>query len=503
VTSLKNIESKKKPLPKQPAAKIDEELPYFITLVTLMASSGISPFASLKKIARFSELLPNMSREARSMVKQVEILGMDPLSVMNEKAEETSSKTYQDFLAGYVSTVQTGGSVVHFLKSKLNSIFDLQSVIAKQLVAKLAALVDAYMIIQVVILTMYIMLVSLSSTPTLAASFIPDPSAMGRLAQIFLIIPPLLSGILMFISHKMTSSTYMGTAKILKKGMIFAVVTVIPMTIIPSMLPVNLGFFGLPYFVALALLIASAIPFLEYQKIEKINSSAERATPSILRDIAEARKTGLSPERCIVQAFKRRGYNLFSGVLDRAVNQMGWGVSLKTIVSNIRKEVSSWFVLINFNILIEIVDSGGGYADALDTLAESGEKLYSIEKEKKSMLKPYVMVAFMITGITAFTTLLVLDSFSGMGQVFNVGGQGQTSTPPAISKDTKNMFATSIVFQAYLVGLFVGKITNGTFASGFKYAILLILTVLASIIVVQFAPINLSMLFPSPTPKTT
>ncbi len=478
------------------AAKIDRELPYFITLITLMASSGISPYHSLKKIMNF-DVLPTMKKEAKSMVKQVEILGIDPLSVMNKMAEKTSSNLYQDFLAGYVSTVQTGGSIINFLKSKMWSIFDLHAARSKQLVTTLAGLVDAYMIIQVVILTMYIMFVALSSTPSLSMSFIPDASSLSRSVVLFLLIPPMMAVMLMFISHRMTYSTYLETGKILKKGLIMTVICTVPVIIISAAgLTSKLGFFGLPYQVALALLAASVKPLLDYQKVQRMNSSAERATPSILRDVAEARKTGLSPERCIIHGFKRKGYDVFSKVLDHAVSQLGWGVPLRKILDNIRIEVSSWFVLINMKILIEVIESGGGYSDALDTLAQASERAYNVEKEKQAMLKPYVMVAFMIMGVTAFATLMVIDSFSGIEQSL-VPGKAQSN--PAITKEMRGLFAASITVQAYLVGLFMGKIISGTFAAGFNYSAMLVATVLAAVIFADFAPINLNSLFAPPT----
>ncbi len=478
------------------AKKIDRELPYFITLITLMASSGISPFHSLKKIMTF-DILPTMRKEAKSMVKQVEVLGVDPLGVMNKKAEETSSPMYQDFLAGYVSTVQTGGSIVNFLKSKMWSVFDLHAAKLRQLVTALSGLVDAYMIIQVVILTMYIMFVALSSTPSLSISFVPDASSLSRSIGIFLILPPLMAGMLMFISHRMTHSTYLGTEKIITKGLIATVISMVSVIIMAaSGLTSKLEFFGLPYIVALALLAATIKPIMDYHKVHRMNASAERATPSILRDIAEARKTGLSPERCIIHGFKRKGYGVFSSVLNSAVAQLGWGVPLRKILDNIRMEVSSWFVLINFKILIEVIDSGGGYSDALDTLAQASERSFNVEKEKQSMLKPYVMIAFMIMGITGFTTLMVIDSFSGMAQ--NIApGIAQTSS--VITKEMRGMFAASIIFQSYLVGLFLGKITSGTFAAGFQYSAMLVLTVLMAVVFVDYAPIDLSSLFAPPT----
>ena len=438
-----------------------------------------------------------MKKESASMIKQVEMLGIDPLTVMNKKAEATVSNSYKDFLAGYVATVQTGGSIVNFLKSKMWQIFDLKAAMSRQLVTRLSGLVDAYMIIQVVILTMYIMFVAFTSTPSLSMSFLPDESSMSRYFMLFLMIPPLMAGMLMFISHHMTSSTYLGTGKIIVKGLIITAIMTVALIIMgASGLISRVEHFGLPYFVGIALLIATIKPLLDYQKVQRMNSSAEQATPSILRDIAEARKTGLSPERCIVHGFKRKGYGVFTSVLDHAVNQLSWGVPLRKILDNIRMEVSSWFVLINMKILIEVMESGGGYADALNTLAEASEKSYNVEKEKQMVLKPYVMIAFMIMGITAFTTLLVIDSFSGIAQSI---APDVVQKSPVDIKETRQLFAASIIVQAYLVGLFLGKITYGTFAAGFKYSAMLILTVLMAIVFSDFAPIDLNSLFAPPT----
>ncbi|HLE34680.1 MAG TPA: type II secretion system F family protein, partial [Nitrososphaerales archaeon] len=475
------------------ADKIDRELPYFVTLITLMAASGISPFHSLKKIMNY-DVLPTMKKESVQMVKQVEVLGDDPLTVMNQRAEESSSTLFQDFLAGYVSTVQTGGSIINFLKSKMWSMFDVKAAISRQLVTKLAGLVDAYMIIQVVILTLYIMFVALTSTPTLSSSFLPDTSSLSSSIILFLLLPPLMAGMLMFISHKMTTSTYLGTEKILTKSMIMVFGSIIPVIALSAAgFTSELTFLGLPYLLAIALLVGSIKPIMDYKKIQAINTSAERATPSILRDIAEARKTGLSPERCIIHGFKRKGYGIFSTVLNRAVSQLTWGVPLRKIYENIRREVSSWVVQINFKILIEVMESGGGYSDALDTLAKASEMSYNVEKEKQAMLKPYVMIGFMIMGITAFTTLMVIDSFGGMSQLVSI--PGTTPPPPAITPEMRNMLAASIVIQAYLVGLFIGKIVSGTFAGGLMYAAMLVATVLMAIAFADYAPIDITSLF--------
>ena len=78
---------------KQKASEIDKEMPFTVMLFTLMAASGIAVYDAWKKMGRVS-LLPETQKEAQEVVRQVEVLGYDPLTVMYRKAEETTSKTY-------------------------------------------------------------------------------------------------------------------------------------------------------------------------------------------------------------------------------------------------------------------------------------------------------------------------------------------------------------------------------------------------------------------------
>jgi flagellar protein FlaJ len=147
----KKVDRKKKKPDKKLGEKIDRELPYVITLVTIMAASGITPFGSFAKLARY-KLLPFVMRESRNIIGQVHILGVDPLTAMEKRAEATASKQYRDLLLGYVSTVRNGGDIASFLQSKMKSIFEFEVAVARQSVAKLGGLVDAYMIMQVIAL---------------------------------------------------------------------------------------------------------------------------------------------------------------------------------------------------------------------------------------------------------------------------------------------------------------------------------------------------------------
>jgi flagellar protein FlaJ len=133
---------------------------------TTLAASGVSFYDSWKKL-RTANLLPGIQKDAEDVVREVDVLGHDPLAVMQDKSEETTSKTYKDFLAGFASSVRSGGSVVSFLKSKLRSILDLESAAAMRSAEKLGTLVEAYSVMLVVVLCIYILYVVMSSTSIL------------------------------------------------------------------------------------------------------------------------------------------------------------------------------------------------------------------------------------------------------------------------------------------------------------------------------------------------
>ncbi len=101
--------------------KLDSELPFFMTMITLLATSGFGPYTIFLKIKDL-ELLPNSRIEALKILKRIDILGKDPLVVMSEISNRKSA--FGEFLNGWVSAIQSGGDVVNYLKSKMDRDFN-------------------------------------------------------------------------------------------------------------------------------------------------------------------------------------------------------------------------------------------------------------------------------------------------------------------------------------------------------------------------------------------
>ncbi|MBI4258638.1 MAG: type II secretion system F family protein, partial [Thaumarchaeota archaeon] len=289
--------------------KLDRELPFAVMHLTLMASSGITPYESFRRL-RTVDLLPATSQQSKGIIRDVEVLGEDPLTVIEKKSQTSGSPAFQDLLSGYVSTVKTGGSVVGYLKSKMRSAFDLQAALSKQAIEKLGMIVDAYMGILVIALSSFAVAVSIAAVQV---PMVNMPS-VSTITTLILISAPSLSLLFVYIAHKMRESTILGVDRMFRNAII-PIAAIIGSLAIISILPDlgdNIRSIGLPHIFGVALIGTSILPMVKYEKISRLNINAEKAMPRFIRGVVETRKTGLSPVRCIIQSARAKNYGPFT-----------------------------------------------------------------------------------------------------------------------------------------------------------------------------------------------
>ncbi|MDH7563905.1 MAG: type II secretion system F family protein [Candidatus Bathyarchaeota archaeon] len=464
------------------SSEIDRELPFAALLFTLLAASGVTIYESWKKLCKIG-LLPSFQKEAREIVRQVEVLGYDPLTVMYKRAGKVKSKNYREFLLGYVSSVRSGGNTVNYLKSKLRSIFDVQSAAAVRSIERLGTLVEAYAVMLIVTLCSYILFIVFSTTSIfepMKTSGTPGMSPVVTSVLVFF-VTPMISIVFMAIANAERKSNLTSVKKPFQLALPSAVAVGLFLVLLAFPTPIQFlaGPELFPLVITVCLTIISFPPMFAYAKIARINSDAETAMPSFLRDVTEARKTGLSPEKSIIHAAKRTGYGRFTGLLHLIRSQMEWGVSLRKIFENLGQKIRSWPVLVHFLILSETIKIGGGATTALDILTEYSEKQRDVDANKKSLLRPYVILAFVWSILIALTTTMVAMTVFALTQI---SMPGTAPMPIRLMQDQINMFSVGIIFQCWLSGFFVGKVNEGTFAAGFKYSVMLVITAYLSLV---------------------
>ncbi len=480
-----SLKEKQTKINKKEQSRLEKELPYFITFVTLLATSGFGPYTIFQKI-RDIELLPSIKIQSERILKRIEILGTDPISAINQAKEKTSSKLLSDFLGGYTSAIEGGGDVVNYLKSKMNGAFDVYAENEKQKISHVKAVVESYMTIQIVILAVYIIFSAVGSGV--------DKTSLSTGTEIdmqwmLIVIPPVISVGFIFLASKVNESFLPELP--LKQILTYT----IPLFSIGFLL-ISLGIFSeYNVFIMMFVLIASAIfPTMKFKSVYQKSLDAENSTPRIMRDIAEARKAGTSPEKCIIRTCKRKDYKLFSPIANLMASKLEWGIPFDDIFSALKKEINDFQVLINFKILFEIISGGGGNVHTLIALADVSEKINGIEKTKRSMLKPYVMIGFILIGMTGFTTLLVIDSLTSIS-IQSETDIAKISALKQESKESFELYSIAILIQAWLAGIFLGRIVTGTYSGGFQYSIMLVLIAFTSIMLIQSSIISIGTLF--------
>ena len=453
--------------------KTEKELPFAVMIFTLLAASGISPYDSWKKMRKLS-FLPVFKKEADEVVRQVEVLGKDPLTVMQQRSEITNSKLYRNFLGGFASSIRSGGKMSDYMKSQLKSIFELRYINLNRSIERIATLVEAYSVMLIVVLCSYILFVVLASTNVvslLSSSSVSNSPLLSYL--IAFLIMPVMSGIFILMAHNLQQSAFPDLRDLYKKALfcippVFVVIALI--ALVPS-LSKAVSPIGLPAIATIGLVAASLPMAIQYRKISKINYNAEESIPSFIRDVTESQKTGLSPEKSIVQATKRKDYGPFSKFLDLMRSQIEWGVPLRKTFDNLRTEIRSWFVTVNFSMMVETIEIGGNSIQSLEILSEYSEKERELQVNRRALLKPYILLAFMWSALISVTTTIVALTTSLTTSMMTTIDSTDLGSVAAIAMQSQlNMFSVGIIIQCWISGFFIGKISEGNFGAGFKHA---------------------------------
>jgi flagellar protein FlaJ len=467
------------------AAKLDIEVPFAGAYISVMATGGLSPYNSLKKLSH-SKLMPNLAKSVRDIEIEVEIKGLDPVTAMEKSAKNMPSKEYKNLLLGYASTLRTGGDVIHYLSNRTETMFNDLSIKVRSFGDRAAALMESYiaMSILVTLSLTIIYMVSIAFSSYWAGGFTPETF---MLYSYFLVPTMSIAFIYMADSQQIHEPvSEWGAYKV------FAATSPIMILLVLLMfVPFAFPYIGLPFAqpvvdfivwlrtaiglergyeaavgMAIALLVGTIPSAIAHNYYAKRGKGVEHDIALFLRDLTETRKTGASPEKCI-ENLAGRNYGAFTHHLTVAGRQIRWGLPFKVIYDTFSEKIKSWMGLINIYILVDAIEVGGGTPETLETVTGFSEKLSSLEKEKQAALRPLIIMPYIGAGILLFSTIIFMGFMRTILDAFS-----QTSMPFA---EFATLILPPLVLQAYLTGLVTGKIGTGAASSGFKHAVILVL----------------------------
>ncbi len=469
------------------ASGLEREMPFAAAYVSVMASGGIAPYTSFKRLADV-ELMPAMRGEAREIIKDVEIFGRDPLSALEQAARKNPLDIFRDFLSGYASTVIIGGDIGHFLERKAEEIFKTRALRVKAAAERLGMLLETFIIVMVMMSLCFYILFSVDSIYSVGVTLYS-----GIILYTYL-FTPLLSLMFIYLAHSMQPKTPIVDMRPYKVYGICGVIGIVIFLFLTSFIglvdiPVLSGIqtiIDMPVAITIALFVATFPAAIVHMKIAKQKAGLEAGISSFLRDLTEVRKTGLSPEKCI-ESLSKREYGVFSKELRKISSEISWGIPVKKVIMQFLQRTKSWMTQLVMFLLVETIDVGGGTISMIESLARFNSLTQDVEKEKRMSVRPYIMMPYLASILLVATTIMMLSFTTGTLGITAISGQ---ATPPRDFSGMKLIFLTSVIFHSYLIGIVAGKISEESVAAGFKHAAIL---VVIACIAAKVVPLFVSM----------
>ncbi len=443
---------------------LKEELPYVIGYITVLAGGGISPLVTMRRLSKI-DLFPAAAREAKRILMDIDLRGLDPLSALDKAARSNPNKIFSEFISGYTGVLRTGGDVISYLETKLKDVFAYRTIKLKAAAETVGTFAEAYITATVVLGISFFVLFAVQN-------LIPGGGGSGSLDQVILfsaVFVPLISMAFIYLLHQIQGKEPFSYTK--PYLFFLLAVPAIPAAIfIPLPLQV-------PFYVRLSVgLVISVLPaaitnFREARQRRAI----EAKLPIFLRDISEIKKTGLAPEKSIEQ-LSGRSYGALTRFVRNISSQLSWGIPMTKVMANFTKSVTSWIAKIVAFLILEVVVVGGGSTKMFVSLADFTEKTAQTEHERRSMLRPYIFIpyigAIMVVTTTAMMLFFLTTPISTGSTTFTAALNVRQATTTLLSGS---------IFQSWVMGLVAGKMGEGSLAGGFKHAGALVIISLATV----------------------
>ncbi|MDA4123931.1 MAG: type II secretion system F family protein [Thaumarchaeota archaeon] len=445
-------------------ASIDTELPFVIGYMSVLAGGGVSPLSTLRRISEM-KLFPAARREAKRVLLEVEVFGHDPITAIEIVARYNPNKRFSEFLFGYTAILKSGGNFIAYVQSKLRDTMEAKANQVKRSADTTGTMAEAYLTVTVIL---GMVLYTLYMIQTLISNNLNGLTNLYIFA--FVLVPVISAGFIWLIDAVQPKWPYVDY-----RPYKWFLVTA----------PIAALFFFLPLPLHLyqktsgTLIIGVSIPAFLAIRYGRERRGLERMLPEFIRDVAEGRKTGLSPEVAI-ERLGTRQYGILSKHVRKMGAQLSWGVALSKVISTFTGAVGSWITRAVGTLLIEVVDVGGGTIRSFSEMAEFTRSINDMESDRRSALRPFVFITY-IAGvmviITTFIMVYLLSAPSATGFA--------TSTVPTVSPTVIDTLLTTAVFDAFVIGIVAGKMGESGISDGFKHAIALVVVSLLAIFVAR------------------
>lgn len=142
------------------AGRIEEELPFAVAHMNVLALGGMTPEEIFRAIASVDDAVGNFMKD---LVRDIDVLGLDLPTALARARERAPSKSLESFLAEAEAVVVSGGNISDFLQSYAHELLSTQTIQTKEFSETLGTLAEVFIILMVVFPLLMIVMLSIMS----------------------------------------------------------------------------------------------------------------------------------------------------------------------------------------------------------------------------------------------------------------------------------------------------------------------------------------------------
>ena len=234
--------------------------------------------------------------------------------------------------------------------------------------------------------------------------------------------------------------------------------------------------------------------YYSYSEQKRVRK-AEDAFPDLLRDLAQAKRAGLSLIDAVTLTAEGE-YGMLTDGIRAIATQLTWGVPFEDALRIFAKRYPTRIIKRSIEMIIEGYKTGGEVGEVLKIAADDVMELKSLEKRRIADMTPYVMICY-ATFFVFLGVLLVLyhtfiptmvEATEAVAEA-GAGGRGGVMIKAVNVEMLKMLFFHCAVIQGICSGLVAGKLGEGKVIAGLKHAVVMALAAFGLFAVLKFMPI--------------
>ncbi len=214
--------------------------------------------------------------------------------------------------------------------------------------------------------------------------------------------------------------------------------------------------------------------YAEQKRVKK----ADDAFPDLIRDLAQAKRAGLT----LIDSFSltaEGNYGVLTEGLKTLTYHLTWGVPFEDSLRMFAERYPTRIIKRSVEIIIEGYQVGGDVGEILKAAADDVQELRALEKKRIADMGQYVLICYVTFFVFLGVLLVLYHSFIPMmveaGEKISGSDMGGSFIANVDAEQMKMLFFHCGIIQGICAGVVAGKFGEGKVIAGLKHATVLAL----------------------------